>query len=161
VRSRLGASFTEARRFHFAKKGGRRETRSTPTTVRSHGGLRRPLGDGEEGNAAHLESNHGLRWVKEMEGGEAKRLARSGERWCGGECARARRQLRRQWCLRLPPRLHTGKKERAGRLRRGSRDLFYMSSSWPRRQVARGAWRDTRRRRSVPVGHLSLMSEFN
>jgi hypothetical protein len=49
----------------------------------------------------------------------------------------------------FPPRLHTGRKEMAGRLRRGSRDLFYTSSSWPRRQVARGAWRDTRRRRSV------------
>jgi hypothetical protein len=91
VRSRLGTSFTEARRIHFARKGGWRETRSTPTTVRSHGGLRRPLGDGEESNAAHLESNRGLRWVKGMEGGEAEGLARSGERRCSGECARARR----------------------------------------------------------------------
>jgi hypothetical protein len=35
---------------------------------------------GEESNAAHLESNHGLRWVKGMEGGEAEGMARSGGR---------------------------------------------------------------------------------
>jgi hypothetical protein len=92
VRSRLGTSFTEARRIHFARKGGWRETRSTPTTVRSHGGLRRPLGGGEESNAAHLESNCWLRWVREMEGGEAEGVARSGGLRCGGERARARRR---------------------------------------------------------------------
>jgi hypothetical protein len=80
VLARLGTSFTEARRSYLDRKGGWRETRGTPATVRFHGGLRRPLGNGEGNNVAHLESNHGRRWVEEMEGGEAEEMARSSGR---------------------------------------------------------------------------------
>jgi hypothetical protein len=121
-----------------------------PATVRSHGGLRRPLGCGEEDNAAHLGFNRWLQWVKGMEGGEAEVMASANGRWCGVARAGARRR-RRGWrlgSLRFENEKEGGEGNEWGRLERQQR------RSSCARQLAASPGRarrveDTRRRSSA------------